>query len=471
MKNPIIIFVSSRYIIYALQFIRGMGIAYVLGPELYGIWGFLMLIQSYLSYGTLGVEYALNVILSTEKNIDNKTIQQYYGTSVIIITFVIVPLIILATAIQFDRVNIFEEYQFSRYAILLAFLVATTYFQQIFVNIYRYYGLLQDIVYVEFITALFTILPIIIFSGEELISILLGIFFLTAFLGNTYYLIKSPIRMDVTWNRSTLYYLLILAIPLFGYNFVANLMTMLSRTIISQYYSIESLGFYTFAFNISNSVFLGISAISWAIFPEILSGMRKGLDDITVINLLHKTNRLFGDAAFMIVMIVILFSPIIFLFLDSYRPVIGLLGVLLISQAVGALMFGYTSLLYSRRKIFLLILINIIGVAFGIGLSLIVSSNGISYHYIAVAVVIGQLLQLFILIRATMFIINFNSSFWEITRKLFTAGRVCGFVFVLGGVIIGPATYWNMSGAVIFMIFDRDHIRSVISHSIRQLRS
>ena len=471
LKKPLTLFVSSRYIIYTLQFIRGIALAVILGPSLYGIWGSLLLVQAYLMYGTLGVEFALNVILSTEKKLEQKRIDQLVSTSILVITIMSCILLILGSYFQFGGIELFKEFRSSKYAILLSLFIITSYFQQVFVNIYRFYGSLRKIVFVELISVCITIFPILFFSTEALIYFMLVSFIVSTMIGNIIYLVKAPFRIQFTWEVNTLSYILSLAIPLFIYNLTTNLMSLFVRTVVSVFYSIEALGFYTFAFNISNSIFLGLSAISWALFPGLLSGMRDGIEDQEVVSFVHKTNNLYGNSAFMVVMVAIAASPLLFIYFPKYKPVLGLLGLLLISQGIGALALGYGSLIYSRKKIMLMTLLNIAGVTTGISLSIGIASFGILYVYVALMVIVGQLVQLLLFVQASSKLIKFNMNYWTLIGDLFSFGRVIAIISVVIGVVLDKPVILNLLGTGLYFIFDRKQIRKVYEFVIEHVRA
>ena len=67
-KNPILLFTVCRYFVYGLLFARGVLVAKLLGPALYGIWGFLFLVQQYSTYFSVGAHYAINVQLDTNSD-------------------------------------------------------------------------------------------------------------------------------------------------------------------------------------------------------------------------------------------------------------------------------------------------------------------------------------------------------------------------------------------------------------------
>ena len=77
LKNKIVIYVTTRYITYALQFLLSLAIAVRLGPFYLGVYGMVNLVISYFGQVNFGVPHALNVFLIHNK--ENRQVGDLYS--------------------------------------------------------------------------------------------------------------------------------------------------------------------------------------------------------------------------------------------------------------------------------------------------------------------------------------------------------------------------------------------------------
>jgi hypothetical protein len=159
---------------FAIQFVRGILVAKFLGPELFGIWGFLMLVQQYLSYTGLGMQYAITAELATKDSITSDERSDIIGSSLVITGLISFVLLLLGLGIQVTGFPLFEKYYFSHYALALFLVVGLYHLQQLFTNIYRVFGYLSRIVASELLTAIIPLVSVLMFNNSPiLINILL----------------------------------------------------------------------------------------------------------------------------------------------------------------------------------------------------------------------------------------------------------------------------------------------------------
>jgi len=172
-KNKIVLFSINRYFLLAIQFAQGIIVAKVLGPYYFGIWGFINLILQYLSYSSLGIQYAVNIELSTHPKDEKKRIEKIIGSSILINILISVLVIAVVFIYKIALSNIHSNYRVEDYLILLSFITVTVNFNQTFMNIYRSYGYLGRIGFTEFIITFSSFLCLFFYFSEKLILILL----------------------------------------------------------------------------------------------------------------------------------------------------------------------------------------------------------------------------------------------------------------------------------------------------------
>src|SRR5574344_1783603 len=84
-KNKVVLYMGSRYLTYALQFITTLIVAIKLGPQEFGIWSFVLLIINFFNIVDFGISNSLNVLLVQERANTNQC-ARYISASAIIIT-------------------------------------------------------------------------------------------------------------------------------------------------------------------------------------------------------------------------------------------------------------------------------------------------------------------------------------------------------------------------------------------------
>lgn len=451
-------FTANRYLSYGLQFVRGILVARFLGPQMFGIWGFLLLVQQYLSYTSLGLQYAVNVELATESTTAPKKRAELIGSALIFTALISGGLVLLGFWIQTGGIPLFEKYFFTRYVLAISVICGFNHLQQLFANIYRVYGKLARIAVSELLSAVFPLMTVLLFKGEILIQALLSALVLSGIISLTIYIVKVPFKIAFKFN---LYYwrqLLAMGIPLLVNNVSYYLITVSGRTIISAFYSVQTMGYYSLANTISAATLLGLNAVSWVFFPGILSRTHAGISDEMAEGVVKKVNELYATAAFLAVFGMILGLPVIFLFLPQYQPVAGALSVLLLSQALLSVSFGYNCVAIARKKQLKVAGISMIAAIVVAGLSLLVALFKMSFTWIAVAVLVGASVYTLWLTRLGERMLERDRVGIGYMKSVLPWGSLAAILIFLAGIPVGYPTPAGLIGAAIFILTNRQKV-------------
>lgn len=389
LQNHIILFTGSRYLGYGLQLIRGIWVAQILGPYFFGVWGFLMLVQQYLSYTSLGMQYAVNVELATaaEKDITHKErIIHTAFTATVGLTFV---LILSGLVIQIFALPLFAKYSFNQYAFAISLIAGLLHIRQVLTNVYRIYGQLGRIAVTELFEATVILLAALWFRGEQLIFAQLGAMVLSGLFGVVVFLYNPPFQLAFSFDRNYTQQMIKMGIPLLIYNLSFQLITMSARTLISIFYSVETMGYYSLANTITTATLLGLNAITWVIFPNVLANVRDGLPLETVKVTVQKVNTLYSTAVFLLVFGFIITLPLLFLVLPQYKDAGAVLETLLLSQAVLAVSFGYNCVAIARKQQLQVAVISMVAVVVVVAVGLLTSWLQWGFVWVAVGVLLG----------------------------------------------------------------------------------
>jgi len=118
-NSNIIKFVSTKYLAFGLQVINSFLIAKKLGVYYFGIYGFATMLLQYLSYTNFGVNYSLNVILSTNKEFKAKS-SNYLSNAILLTTlFGLLIIMIIITSKLTGFFTGFDKYKIDYYIILI----------------------------------------------------------------------------------------------------------------------------------------------------------------------------------------------------------------------------------------------------------------------------------------------------------------------------------------------------------------
>lgn len=469
LKNNIFIFTISRYLGYGLRVIRSILIAKFLGPYFFGIWGFLNLIQRYLLYTSFGVPNAVTVELSTEGIVHQEKQKKIIGVASTFSVLVFVLLTVCGIGIQFFEIPLSEKYKLSQFTIILGIIIGLEHINQLYVNIYRVYKKLTRIIVGEQLIIIIPFAAIILYRGETLLTALLISFMLSRALAITIYTIKPPFILSFSFNISQLKELLSIGIPLLIKNLSFVLITLTAHTIISIYYSVEEMGYYSLALRISSTTLLGLNTVAWVIFPKILSKTSKNVPDEEVIATVRKINDLYSTSVFLFVYGVIIAMPVLFMLLPNYQPASPVLYILLLSQAIISVSFGYNSVAIARKKQLKVAQISIIAVIFVASLSLICALIKLHFSWIALSVLIGTFVYTFLQSRLGASLLHKGKIPPNYFQNMLPLGSLCAVLISLLFAFLGNTMIGGILGFTIFVITSRTKLIYLWNFMIKKI--
>ncbi|MCD4704924.1 oligosaccharide flippase family protein [bacterium] len=456
-NNSIFIFTICRYFGYGLQAIRSILIAKILGPHFFGIWGFLMMVEKYLFMTSFGVPNALNLELSTNSSDNFSEKKKIVGSGLFIIIIVAVVLFVCGFGVKFLNIKTFEPYLLGKYINYLILLSILNHFKQILI-IYRLQGKLNKNILSDLFLAISLLSIIYFFREESLIQALLLTNIVAIFISIIVFLIHIPIPLSIICDIELLKRILLIGIPLVVYNFSFYLISLSARTVISCYYLVEEMGYYSFATTLSNVSFLGINAIVWVLFPNILNKIKEGTVQKVTYQAVAKINTLYETSVFLIIYGMILISPVIFYFLPEYKQAESVLSILLLSQGFFSISFGYRSLALARRKQKIVAASAIMAFIIVVICSLFSSYYNLDYKWIAVSVLIGSFFYaIFQTIIGTK-ILQINGFSWIGYLPL---GSIIAVFSALLLIVLDLTFCGGVLGLFIFIITNKNRLKSL----------
>jgi len=469
-KHPIFVFSISRYFSYGLLFIRGFIIAKFLGPYFFGIWGFITLVLQYFSYSTFGINYAVTVQLSTESQKEDS--KNGLISSTALLSTLLINLIILSIGviIHFSGITFFSRYDFNQYLVFILLIAGFNNLQHVLINIYRVQKKIFTIAIVEIVTATILLVSAVLFKEDQLIRTQLWAMGFTGFISLMVFISFLPFKFQLRLDSKVLKSLLTLGFPLLIYNLSFYLIMISARTIVSAFYSLEVLGFFTLANSIASATLLGLQSVAWTAYPDVLSKTTKDNDLETTRGFICQINTIYNTSCFLFIFTVIFLLPILIEFLPQYLSAFPIITILLMSQAVLSTSFGFNALAISRSEQNRVAIIGFGIVLFVLIFSLCFSSFHLNFIWIALSVLLGSFLYTTLQLRLGSKLLGSDQSFIKEWLNFFPVGTIVAILINLFGCFNRQPILWSGVALVVFIITNYSSLNKIWLFIIKKSR-
>ena len=335
-------YISTKYVVLVLNFLRSLIIASALGPSTFGEYAFIVIIMEYMNYSNLGIFHAMNkeVAINLDKQgkgnyidrIINNTISFQSLNSLFIGVLLLIPY--LLEVYNFINNPFFD----SKYLLYLIFL-GTVYQIKSFVFVYlRLYDKFFDIVKIEFLSAIFVFIGIYFSVNQFGISAIL----LVSIIGNL--IMIAPALLKIRFLRfeiekSILKHLISLAIPLMLFNFLVLIITSIDRLMISFLMPSNktSLGIFHFGYLLSYGVMTAFNSAVFLLVPKVLRQFSQKSQDVDL--MVDQTKIVENIVVLIAVISIALFPYIINTFVPQYLESILVMQLLLLAYSINSLSF------------------------------------------------------------------------------------------------------------------------------------
>lgn len=457
--SPLILFTATKYLSYALLFARGFLLAKYLEPFFFGIWGFVTLYQQYISISGLGLQYAVNTELAI-RDLKNPSSQvKLINTSITLTLIVAILLLISGGFIHFLQIPIFKASGSFSYAILIFAIAALQHYQQLFANIYRVYNELSRIALAELIIVLTTVVVIFFFRKETLLEAVLTSWLIGLAIACVVYVVKAPFNIKLLVSTKEVKVLLKTGIPLLVYNFSFYLILMSSRTIISIFYDIKIMGFYSFANSITNATLLGINTIAWVVFPMLVDKLKEGVSEEQLYGVVRKILNLYTPIVFLVIFTGIICSPVIFIYLPKYLVVQKTLNVLFLTQAMWSISFVFVTLAIARRKQNQIAVLSLISVLFASVSGLIFALFKFGFFWLSISVFLSYVLLTVLVTRYAIKMANLTKISYQ---EVFPLSILVPTILFLISTFAAYSIIWQLVGFFIFLVANRHRLNKLL---------
>lgn len=388
--NKIILYLISRYFTFFIQFLSSLIVAVKFGPFYLGIWGYISMLINYISYVNLGIPYSLNILLVQDKN-NVAEVKSHVANSVILTFGLSIIILFLGVSYFVFEIDYFEKYHISYYFYYICLIGIIYHFASIFGTIYRVKNRIFELAFFQSSVPLFVFVSLFFSSGKKLIDIMLIMTALGQLLSLLVFLFNKKIPFGGVVSLSGSIKILNKGIYLFIYNLCFFLIVLSTRTIVSAYFKVEEFGYFSFSFNLSNSILLFLQALSVVIFPKIIDKLNTN-DSLKVINIILKINTNYVTLSYGMTFVALLFYPIFLVFLPKYENTILAFDLISLALLLFTNSFGYSSYLMAKNSEKILAIISCGSLILNITISLfLIYVIQLEYEYLILATMFSYL--------------------------------------------------------------------------------
>ena len=346
-RSKVIIYVFNRYLAYGIQFLNAILFAKLFGTFYLGVYGFIMMLIQYSGYLNFGVNYALNFHLSTEIKTQEYSYWRNSLTLMIIVAFL---LLIFCLICLFFNISLFSKYNFSNYIIAFTVISIFQLFNQLYVNLYRTYGMLRNINVFQTIVPLFQLFGTIFLSGEYLLMYVLWSMAISGFISFILFVKDSPFPFQLEFNSFFFKTIFKKGIHLLLYNMSYFLISLSGKTLVSGFYTVENMGQYAFATSLANGIMMVMGALSFVFFSKMINKLNKLESKREILDFIKKTTDYYVNGSFLLIFSFFAMLPFLVYLLPEYGEAFVAFRYLLLGQLILANVFSYSTFLIAKQK-------------------------------------------------------------------------------------------------------------------------
>lgn len=395
LSNKIIWYLITRYLTYFIQFVSSIIIAIKLGPYLFGIWGFMLLLLSYFRIIDFGISNATNILIV--QNIeDKKKTQSISWNAIYLVSFINVLMLLFYCYYKIFGISFFDKYDINKFFELIILVAIMTNYNVLLMNLYRIQNSLKELTFYQ------SSIPIIMFILTLILKeeILLDYLLYANVFGNIICLIVfyrgGKIPALVKFDSQIASAIVNKGFYLFIYSISFYLIILSIKTLISIYYTVQEFGVFSFSYTLGNSVLLFLQALTFIVFPKIVSKL-KGDDYLQIRSIIKDIRKSYVSMAFGLVFVFLTIMPFFLDFIPKYKGSFITLALVNLAIVLYTNSFGYGTFLMAQNKERLNAFISLISliVNLTIALLLILVFN-VSFNFVILATIIAYILYTFL---------------------------------------------------------------------------
>ena len=442
----------SRYISSVLMVLRYGIIAKYLGPYYLGVWGVVKLFSEYATYSSVGVAYSVNkrVALSAD---DGDKGGGYVRSGLFVLIVCALVLVLVAAAASVLARDFYVKYNLYKYFISISLIAVTENFRRFFESVLRGLGQIVVISRLSVAHSVIALVTVIFFIKYNIMGLVASTF-LSAFWVTmvSYFKLGRPLPCLGGWRIKR--ELVVNGMFLMLYNLLTFFLLSIDRVFVSQYYSVESMGQYSFNYNVSFFVLLAMGSVGYVLYPVALKKLSFYNSIQYELEVSLKYNVLF---VFVVYLVAIGF-PVLYRVLPAYSGSLAVLRLILLSSAMMAPVYMINIYFISRNFEKSLNVLLLVAIVLSLVLNCIVVLLGLDYQYVAVATAIAVAGYVGLTIVKYYRIVGQKVTVASLVARL----KVVGILFFSVGMeMIWGHAYALLVGFIVFVWISRKELTEI----------
>jgi O-antigen/teichoic acid export membrane protein len=298
-------------------------------------------------------------------------------------------------------------------------------------NIFRVYGKLFEIAFSQTILPVLILFSTIFFRGESLLWALVVSNFLSILFPLFIYIIRMPLKIKLLFIPRLFRYIQKKAWYLFIYNSSFYLIAISTRSFISNYYSVEEFGYYSFSFMIANVFLLLLQSLSFLVFPKMLNRLRTlTIEKVTLV--LKNIRIAYVTTSHILVHLFVCISPLFFFIFSEYEQSQIAFKLTALTLSLHTNSFGYSALIIAREKEKKLSFIALLSLAFNVILSyLIINVFDVGFSYVIISTLVTYLIYTFFVGKLGQKLLKLNYTFCTSLKDIYPIKIILPFIISL----------------------------------------
>lgn len=428
-RNKIFLYLSTRYVVYGLQFVSLMLVATKMDPYEYGRWGFILMLISYFATINFGIANSVNVLMVQNKSDINKQ-KDIVASSIFSICLLVFGVFLIALIYsQFDY-TLFTKYEIGLLFYVVCVIAAFEYINRLFSNIYRVNNRILELSIYQSSIPILIFVSVVLFSGYILFYALILSYLVSHLLSFSIFIFRKGIPFGGRVSKSGVLSILNKGLYLFLYNACFYLVLISVSFVISNYYSVEEYGLYTFSYNLGHAVLMILEAFAFLVFPKLLDRLYS--DDLEIVN---KTLCAIRDnyvcLSHGMMYLAMMFFPIFVSLFPKYRESLPALFITSSAVLLSTNSFGYNTLLIAKNKEKIASSISLFSLFCTISIAIIMAMNEVPYWAVPFAMMISYLLFALLCSYASSSLLQKKKSFMSSIESIMPIKLIVPFTFAL----------------------------------------
>lgn len=346
--NKILLYISSRYLIYALQFVLLIVVATKLGVADYGSWGFFLLLLGYCNIINWGIANSVVFYIVQNKN-DEFLIRNYVNASYVLIIVIIVLLFLFSLVICCFASDLFVKYNILDKIGYLLVLASFQYINTLFSSIYRAKNKLFELALYQSSIPICMLIAVIFSPLNRLFDFLIYSYLIAHSISLLIFVVNGQLPRFSLVSIVYMKQLFSKGFFLFVYNSCFYLIHPVTSLVISVFYSVEEYGLYSFSYSLGHSILLLLEAFAFVVFPKLVDKFYLAKkEDFSFLISIVRNNYI--KLSHFLMYLALLFFPLITFFFSQYSGSLQTMYITSLSILVSTNAFGYNTLLLAKNK-------------------------------------------------------------------------------------------------------------------------